>query len=53
LCLLHQNATKNKETRTQEVGILPRPKPFPLGEENLHIILLINIPIDEHQDHDP
>jgi len=47
------NIYQNKETRTQYVGILPGPKPLPLGEENPHKILLIEIPIDEYQDHDP
>jgi hypothetical protein len=37
---------------TQEVGIHLGPKPLPLGEENLHTILLIEIPIDKHQDLD-
>jgi len=45
------NYYQNKETRTQEVGIQPGPKTLPLGEENPHIILLIEILIDEHQDH--
>jgi len=31
----------------------PGPKPLPLGEENLDKIILIEIPIDEYQDHDP
>jgi len=51
--LLHQIATKIQETRTQDVGFLPRPKPLPLGEENPHKILLIEIPFDKYQDHDP
>jgi len=47
------NSYQNKETRTQDVGIPPVPKPLPLGEENPHKIVLILIPIKEHQDHDP
>jgi hypothetical protein len=54
VCLLSSsNSYQNKETRTQDVGFLPGPKPLPLGEENPHKILLIEIPIDEYQDHDP
>jgi len=30
------NSYQNKETRTQDVGILPKPKPLPPGEENPH-----------------
>jgi len=51
--LLYLEVTKIQETRTQDVGFLPGPKPLPLGEENPHKILLIEIPIDEYKDHDP
>ena len=51
MCL--QIANKNKETRKRDVGMLLGPKLLPLGEENLHKILLRVIPIDEYQDHNP
>ena len=51
--LLHQTITKIQETRTQYVGFLLGPKPLPIGEENPQKIILIEIPIDEYQDHDP
>jgi len=51
--LLHQTVTKIQEPRRQDVGFLLGPKPLPLREESSHKILLIEIPIDEYQDHDP
>jgi len=47
------NSYQNKEIRTQDVGFLPWPKLLPLGEEKPQEILLIKIPFDEYQDHDP
>jgi len=47
------NSYQNKETRTQDIGIFSGPKPLPLGEENPHKIILIDIPIDKYQDGDP
>jgi len=41
--LLHQTAIKTKRQEHKIFGILPRPKPLPLGEENLHEILLMEI----------
>jgi len=51
--LFHQIATKRKTNKNTRCFHSTREKSLPLGEENPHIILLTEIPIDEYKDHDP